>query len=105
MQRSENLDGPKIVRTDPNAGQTRRVIQRLASNVGAVWFSQAGRKNCRMVDVAPTGARLKVSDPDAMPDIFRMYVPDFKLSYEVETRWRRDGHVGVMFLKAWREER
>ncbi len=95
----------RFVRTDEASGGTRRVIERIASNVPATWNTGAGNKSCRLMDVAPTGARLKVHDPDGMPDIFKLYVPDFQMLYEVETRWRREGHVGVMFLRAWREER
>ncbi|MEM7745131.1 MAG: PilZ domain-containing protein [Pseudomonadota bacterium] len=95
----------RFVRADGADSQTRRVIQRLAANIHAVWIADNGHKHCRLVDVAPTGARLKVRNPDEMPDIFRLYVPDFQMLYEVETRWRREGHIGVMFLRAWREER
>lgn len=94
----------RSVKAEDKAAERRR-IERVATNIDALWLQEDGHMPCRMIDVSPTGARLKFADPDTVPDKFEIYVPDFGLRYEVVTRWRDGSNISVQFEKAWRAER
>ena len=53
---------------------------------------------CIVEDLSILGAKLIV--PDAIPDAFRLYIPDEDVTFEAEVRWRHGNKVGVEFI--WR---
>lgn len=93
----------RAVNTGEALGDRRR-IERVATNIDAVWLAENDTVDCRLLDVSPTGARLKFEQPDTVPDMFEIYVADFALRYIVETKWRDGKNISVQFLKAWREK-
>ena len=58
--------------------------------------------SCKVNDISPMGARLTVDAPADLPDVLRLFVPDLRLRFEAEIRWRGVAEVGVMFLRSER---
>lgn len=96
------LVSPRTVRT-VKAEADRRRIERVATNIDALWLDASETIPCRLLDVSPTGARLKFADPDRVPARFEIFVPDFQMCYLVDVKWRDGTSISVQFQKAWRE--
>jgi hypothetical protein len=81
------------------AGENRANRRRLI-NHGARTAALDGSElqSCRIIDISGTGARLKVLQPEALPDQFLLLLShDGKLYRLCSVVWRRDQAVGVQF--------
>jgi hypothetical protein len=56
-------------------------------------------QSCQIIDISGTGARLKVSLPEALPDQFLLLLShDGKLYRHCSVVWRRNKAIGVQFI-------
>ena len=57
---------------------------------------------CTMLDISPGGARLKLSEEAAVPDLFTLLLSklDGKLKRHCVVAWRKDKQLGVRFVTA-----
>lgn len=56
-------------------------------------------ENCHIVDISPTGARLKVASPGAVPDnLILLLSYDGRLQRQCAVVWRAETEIGVEFL-------
>jgi PilZ domain-containing protein len=82
------------------AGENRTSKRRLI-NHGARIAALDGSElqSCHILDISGTGARLKVSLPEDLPDQFLLLLShDGKLRRICSVVWRRDKAVGVQFI-------
>ena len=90
-----------IARTKAKAAE-RRGAARAAINRRAQYIPVAGAlpRDCLVVDLSDTGARLYVETP--LPDVFVLVVSgdDARLERECRVVWRLGGECGVVFTRA-----
>jgi len=79
----------------------RRQYPRFETLTSAAILSTDGspEMNCQVIDWSRGGARLRHDDPDVCPDHFTLMSQDGQCM-ACQVRWRRDGYLGVRFLKA-----
>jgi hypothetical protein len=81
-----------------DARGTRRALVRRCG-----WYvSSIGQqlRECTVWDESETGARLIVGAPEAIPDIFHIYMTlDFSSRRRCRVVWRSKTQVGVEFLR------
>src|SRR5215204_7649143 len=53
--------------------------------------------DCIVRDISDQGARLEVHQTQALPDSFRLILPQKKQEYLAIIQWRRAGEIGVEF--------
>jgi hypothetical protein len=53
---------------------------------------------CQMLDVSELGARLRVGDPKAAPDMF-LLILDRGLARWCQVAWRSDIEIGIQFVE------
>ena len=78
-----------------------RTNRRRSINHGARIAAADRREvqSCRIIDISGTGARLEVSQPEALPDEFILLLShDGKLKRSCSVVWRRNKAVGVRFI-------
>ena len=54
---------------------------------------------CQMLDVSELGARLRVGDPKAAPEVF-LLILDRGLARWCQVAWRSDIEIGIRFVEA-----
>ncbi|MGN6572735.1 MAG: PilZ domain-containing protein [Pseudolabrys sp.] len=93
-----------IARAKPNTRPMpaeRRGAVRQAINRRAQYFPVAGAlpRDCMVVDISDTGARLYVETP--LPDVFVLVISGETSRIERECRvvWRLGGECGVVFTR------
>ena len=72
----------------------RRVMRYTA------WIAQEGEQlhGCALSDISDTGARLRVEDPDKLPDTFMLILSrNGAPKRSCKVVWRKDGELGVAF--------
>jgi hypothetical protein len=78
-----------------------RTNRRRSINHGArfVAADRSEVQSCRIIDISGTGARLEVSEPEALPDEFNLLLShDGKLNRSCAVVWRRGKVIGVRFI-------
>jgi len=77
--------------------EDRRSDVRLARMLsGKVLFNDITR-DCTILDLSRSGARLKLSGFSGLPGKFDLFVPDRGVTYRVHVQWQFGGEVGVAF--------
>lgn len=91
-----------IARPKPKAAE-RRGATRATINRRAHYIPVAGAlpRDCLVVDLSDTGARLYVETP--LPDVFVLVVSGDGTRLERDCRvvWRLGGECGVVFTRRW----
>lgn len=83
-------------RTDAR-GTQRALVRRCGWYVGSIG---AQLRECAVWDESETGARLIVDTPEAIPDIFHIYMTlDFSSRRRCRVVWRSGTQIGVEFLR------
>ncbi len=81
-------------RPERRSPRERAFLQaRLSFAHGAVSFP------CVVTQISANGAKLSVSDDVSVPDRFQIEIPQRGIDCPAEMVWRRNGQVGVVFLK------
>lgn len=75
----------------------RRVEIRTARMLSAkVQFGDLTR-DCTIVDLSASGARLKLNGFSGLPGKFDLFIPDRGITYRAHVQWQFAGEVGVAF--------
>jgi hypothetical protein len=82
-----------------NANKDRRSRTRLKSFLqGRVYFNnRRSSLDCLVRDFSDYGARLKVSESVAMPEVVELHIPNKDEAYRARVQWRAGDEVGVAF--------
>lgn len=54
--------------------------------------------DCQILDLSPTGARIKIEQGLDLPEMFNLFIPARSETRVCKLRWNRDGQIGVEFL-------
>ena len=54
--------------------------------------------DCQILDLSPTGARIKIDPGLELPEMFNLFIPARAETRVCKLRWNRDGQIGVEFL-------
>lgn len=83
---------------DRRVAPRRRVLwgSFVAAPDGSHW------SKCQTQDISPTGARVAVDEPRALPASVWFLEMRHRLAYEAEVVWRKAPEVGLQFLKVYR---
>ena len=54
--------------------------------------------DCQILDLSPTGARIKIDPGLELPEMFNLFIPARSETRVCKLRWNRDGQIGVEFL-------
>jgi hypothetical protein len=58
-------------------------------------------RNCRLIDISDSGAKLAIEDDDEIPDKFRLLLSrNGHSSYSCQVIWSGQGTIGVRFSSA-----
>jgi hypothetical protein len=77
----------------------RRVRVRQRSFLqGRLYFNnRRSSLDCLVRDISGTGAKLKVSDSVAIPEIVELHIPNKDETYRARVQWRTGFEIGVTF--------
>lgn len=76
----------------------RRAEERTRTSVAAQ-ITQAGRIiDCVVRDMSSKGARLRVPDAGAVPQMFELLLKTSGETRPARVRWRKDKEVGIAFV-------
>jgi len=53
--------------------------------------------DCLVRDFSEQGAKLKVADTIAIPEVMELHIPNRDASYRAEVQWRTSDEIGVAF--------
>jgi hypothetical protein len=53
--------------------------------------------DCLVRDFSETGAKLKVAETVAIPEVMELHIPNRDTSYRAEVQWRTGDEIGVAF--------
>jgi hypothetical protein len=91
LSEARRAAAPTDARTNPRA-----VVRRCGWFVGSVGEQL---KECTVWDESKTGARLVVHAPEAIPDVFHIYMTlDFSSRRQCRVIWRSSNQIGVEFF-------
>ena len=54
--------------------------------------------DCQILDLSPTGARIKIDPGADLPEMFNIFIPARAETRVCKLRWNRDGQIGVEFV-------
>ena len=77
----------------------RRTLLRQRSFLqGRLYFNnRRSSLDCLVRDISSQGAKLKVSDSIAIPEIVELYIPNKDETYRAKVQWRTGFEIGVTF--------
>ncbi|MEM7748485.1 MAG: PilZ domain-containing protein [Pseudomonadota bacterium] len=79
-------------------GSNRREFRRTPANKSALMRLASGeRLPCRIVDISAGGAGIEVADGVAIPDQFKLLIPDDLFEAECEVRHLSGTSAGLIF--------
>jgi hypothetical protein len=83
-----------------------RRAERVRTLLGAqiVFNNQNSTLDCQIRNISAEGAKLIVSSTVAVPEEFRLNVPQKGRTFQARLRWRIDDTIGVEFVGADRAE-
>ena len=65
---------------------------------GRLYFNnRRSSLDCLVRDISGTGAKLKVSDSVAIPEIVELHIPNKDETYRAKVQWRTGFEIGVTF--------
>ena len=79
------------------AGADKRAALRGSVGVAGKALFADTTKDCTVIDISRTGARLRLNGFTALPDKFELYIPERQRSSRVTVQWRAGDEVGVQF--------
>lgn len=56
--------------------------------------------DAQIIDLSPSGARIKLAVNVALPDIFQVHIPSRMETRHCKMRWQREGMIGVEFFRS-----
>ncbi|MEH3116316.1 MAG: PilZ domain-containing protein [Methylorubrum populi] len=78
--------------------ERRQEVRKRTFLKGRILFNKgASSMDCLVRDFSEAGARLELSQTNALPDAFDLYIPQKEATLRSNLRWRRDDAVGVAF--------
>ncbi len=82
-----------------NAMKDRRSRSRQKSFLqGRVYFNnRRSSLDCLIRDFSDFGARLKISESVAMPEVVELHIPNKDEAYRARVQWRTGNEVGLAF--------
>jgi PilZ domain len=81
-----------------NAKDRRSGTRQKSFLQGRVYFNnRRSSLDCLIRDFSDHGARLKVSDSVAMPEVVELHIPTKDEAYRARVQWRAGGEVGLAF--------
>ena len=93
MDRFQSLPGDD----NPNP-KVRRQRRRAMFKGGRIFLHDQGTViDCVVRDYSPRGAKLVLERKSAVPDQFKLVIPDDGTEVDCEVKWRGEGEVGVEF--------
>lgn len=82
----------------PIPGERRREYRRPVDLTAVSEIMEPYKRlDCRVVDLSNSGAQLKFTKPDEVPDNFRLYILQQNIILECKVAWRRENNIGVSF--------
>jgi hypothetical protein len=78
----------------------RRKRKRIpqADHAGLVSLTGVAIAECVLRDISPSGARIRVEDPEIVPDYFKLKVPGARELPKCRVRWRSGSEIGLEFF-------
>jgi hypothetical protein len=83
------------------AGEKRHGQRDRVLFTGKAVLSTGLTIDCRIADLGPDGARLKVGPFDSLPDDFHLIVLVPGMAHHCVVRWRIEDWTGVEFKASW----
>ena len=78
--------------------ERRTLLRKRSFLQGRLYFNnRRSSLDCLVRDISSQGAKLKVSDSIAIPEIVELYIPNKDETYRAKVQWRTGFEVGVTF--------
>jgi hypothetical protein len=78
--------------------ERRTLLRKRSFLQGRLYFNnRRSSLDCLVRDISSHGAKLKVSDSIAIPEIVELYIPNKDETYRAKVQWRTGFEIGVTF--------
>ena len=78
--------------------ERRTLLRKRSFLQGRLYFNnRRSSLDCLVRDISNQGAKLKVSDSIAIPEIVELYIPNKDETYRAKVQWRTGFEIGVTF--------
>jgi len=78
--------------------ERRSLVRKRSFLQGRLYFNnRRSSLDCLVRDISSQGAKLKVSDSVAVPDIVELYIPNKDETYRAKVQWRTGLELGLTF--------
>jgi hypothetical protein len=78
--------------------ERRALLRKRSFLQGRLYFNnRRSSLDCLVRDISNQGAKLKVSDSIAIPEIVELYIPNKDETYRAKVQWRTGFEIGVTF--------
>jgi len=78
--------------------ERRTLLRKRSFLQGRLYFNnRRSSLDCLVRDISSQGAKLKVSDSIAIPEIVELYIPNKDETYRAKVQWRTGFEIGVTF--------
>jgi hypothetical protein len=78
--------------------ERRTLLRKRSFLQGRLYFNnRRSSLDCLVRDISGQGAKLKVSDSIAIPEIVELYIPNKDETYRAKVQWRTGFEIGVTF--------
>ena len=78
--------------------ERRTLLRKRSFLQGRLYFNnRRSSLDCLVRDISGQGAKLKVSDSIAIPEMVELYIPNKDETYRAEVQWRTGFEIGVTF--------
>jgi hypothetical protein len=78
--------------------ERRTLLRKRSFLQGRLYFNnRRSSLDCLVRDISPQGAKLKVSDSVAIPEIVELHIPNKDETYRAKVQWRTGLEIGVTF--------
>lgn len=89
--------GRRVPTQEEACGSDRRAAEREPAGLHAKATFGDVTKECEVVDLSRTGARVRLPSFTALPDKFELYVPERQAVFRATVQWRLNAELGVAF--------
>jgi hypothetical protein len=78
--------------------ERRTLLRKRSFLQGRLYFNnRRSSLDCLVRDISSQGAKLKVSDSIAIPEMVELYIPNKDETYRAKVQWRTGFEIGVTF--------
>ncbi len=83
----------------PIPGERRKEYRRSVDLTGICEIDEPSKQvDCRVLDLTNTGAQLRFSSTEGVPDVFRLHIPGVNAILDCRVAWRQEAKLGVTYV-------